>query len=229
MDDARAGGAFYDMQPLVFYVLRGPVVELDQLPAMPQESMFYRSEGEEQLRFSITEANINDQEIINIPSPDQEFTSMMQRIEKFDSFQDFELLRSIDRIKEKQFPNESVDKLKAAQFDPNLFEVAQNSSIKQLDDDLIKDRVKLLLSFSGAAATLIKSCFFEANSPENSIASLLRVNQDIIMPSLKRKLFMDKLQEYYELRNTDMSSTIKLVVNSCIDFYKLGIKNNPDW
>merc|ERR1719230_880174 len=40
---------------------------------------------------------------------------------------------------------------------------------------------------------------------------------------------MDKLQEYYEFRDTQMRTTFKLIIKDALDFMKLGIKNNPDF
>ena len=55
------------MQPLVFYVIRGPIVDPRTLPVINSEDIFHQSElDSEFLRFCITNAEIDDDEIMNI-------------------------------------------------------------------------------------------------------------------------------------------------------------------
>jgi len=65
--------------------------------------------------------------------------------------------------------------------------------LRKLDADLLADRTLLLIKFSQSAATLIPSTFFEAGVEKNSIAGQLKLNQDIMLPSLKQSLFKEKL------------------------------------
>jgi len=55
------------MQPLIFYVLTEPIMDPRQLPVINCEDVFYQSElDDEFLRFSITNADIDSDEIMNI-------------------------------------------------------------------------------------------------------------------------------------------------------------------
>ena len=88
------------MQPVIFYVMRGPIVETGSLPAIDADAVFHRSTADhELLRFSVTKCDIDSEEILAIPPPDDEFANMMSKLEDFDRDADFDLLRSIDRMR----------------------------------------------------------------------------------------------------------------------------------
>jgi hypothetical protein len=107
------------MQPIIFYCMRGPVVEPGSLPAIDACSVFHRSTAEnEYLRFSVRKCDIDSAEILAIPAPDDEFANMMSQLEDFDRDADFDLLRSIDRMRVKSLGDQRIAVLKHTQFDP---------------------------------------------------------------------------------------------------------------
>jgi hypothetical protein len=171
IDEAREGGNVFDMTPIIFYVMRGPIVELKDLPLLDQTKLFHRVESpNEFLRFSMTDADLDNKEILDIKSPDLEFATKMQNIENFDRDQDFELLRAIDKMRLIDFKGASIDTLKDVQFDPQHFALANNSALHKLDSELLLNRTRLLINFSKSAATLLPSTFFEEFVMDNSIA-----------------------------------------------------------
>jgi len=113
IEEAQEGGNVFDMTPIIFYVMKGPIVELASLPALDLNKLFYRSEQlSDYLRFSITQAEIDSEEILNLKDPDAEFSAKMQKIVKFDRGQDFELLRAIDKMRVTMFGDAQIDKLR---------------------------------------------------------------------------------------------------------------------
>lgn len=55
------------MQPVIFYVLRGPIMDIRSLPPISCEEVFHQSQlDNEFLRFCITNAEIDNDEIMNI-------------------------------------------------------------------------------------------------------------------------------------------------------------------
>ena len=67
LDEVKKGGQSFDMQPVIFYVLRGPIMDIRQLPPISSEEVFHQTElDNEFLRFCITNAEIDNDEIMNI-------------------------------------------------------------------------------------------------------------------------------------------------------------------
>jgi hypothetical protein len=96
-DQIVKGGEVFDMQPLIWYVIRGPLVDLSTLPALDCDRLFHKSEAENDfLRFSICNAEIDDDTIMGIPDPSAEFGDFMEKVQSFGAAQDFALLRAID-------------------------------------------------------------------------------------------------------------------------------------
>ncbi len=50
-----------------------------------------------------------------------------------------------------------------------------------------------------------------------------------MVPSLKKHLFKDYLKEYFTFRATDVPLTFRYNRKMAVDFYKQGLKNNPDF
>jgi len=70
-EEVLAGGAAFDLQPLVFYRMTGPILDHAGLPAIDADKVFHRSSvANESLRFSISNADIDADEIMHIESPD---------------------------------------------------------------------------------------------------------------------------------------------------------------
>ena len=65
MSEVREGGNNFDLQPLVWYVLKGPIVELSTLPALDANRLFHRStQDNESMSYQITNAEL-DHDAIN--------------------------------------------------------------------------------------------------------------------------------------------------------------------
>ena len=108
------GGQFFDLQPIIFYSIRNSsFLDFDKLPMLDQNKLFYRATKEEFINFSITKANINDKEILDI-KPDAQFEQKMDALVKFDRDDNLELLREIDRVIKKSFNSVPISELKAA-------------------------------------------------------------------------------------------------------------------
>lgn len=66
-EEVLAGGANFDLQPLVFYRMTGPVADFASLPAIDADKVFHRSaDANEFLRFSISNEDIDAAEIMDI-------------------------------------------------------------------------------------------------------------------------------------------------------------------
>lgn len=83
--EAKSGGKNFDLEPILFYVLRGPIIDHTTLPAIDNEAVFYRSQlDNEFLRFSVVNANLDSEEILKISVPDNEFNEQFDKLENFD-------------------------------------------------------------------------------------------------------------------------------------------------
>lgn len=118
MSEVREGGNNFDLQPLVWYVLKGPIVELSTLPALDANRLFHRStQDNESMSYQITNAEL-DHDAINAIEITDELQSFMGKVACFEPLEDFDLLRAIDeRIKSL---SSELSKVKKSQFEPNL-------------------------------------------------------------------------------------------------------------
>ena len=69
-DLAVKGGQQWDVNPLVFYALKYPCVELDALPHLDIAKLFEASTSErdrDHLSFSIAKSNINEADVNSVP------------------------------------------------------------------------------------------------------------------------------------------------------------------
>lgn len=65
--EVRQGGMSFDVEPILFYVLKGPIIDHTTLPVIDNEAVFYRSENEnESLRFSVINSDYNKDEVMSL-------------------------------------------------------------------------------------------------------------------------------------------------------------------
>ena len=146
-EEVLDGGAAFDLQPLVFYRMTGPILDHAVLPAIDADKVFHRSSvANESLRFSISNADIDADEIMDIDTHDQAFAEMMDKLTNFDEKDDFAILGAIDRqIAASAF---SLKEHKKHQFDPRKLLLASNNRLKKMDVDEVSNRISLLFQFS---------------------------------------------------------------------------------
>ena len=138
------------MTPIIFYVIKPSiVVEPSQLEMIDYKKLFTKSDQDnEELRFSVTNLNLDAEEILRIPSPTPELASKIYNLQNFDLMQDIELIKAIDFQRQTEFKNAKIEILKDVQFDPKKFALANNSPLRDLDNELLVQRTSLLIQFS---------------------------------------------------------------------------------
>ena len=76
---------------------------------------------------------------------------------------------------------------------------------------------------------IVPYTYFEANPSDSSIACKIQRNQDILLGSVKRELFTQQLTPYWSKRDTSISTSFRYSRKQAYEFFKLGVKNNPDF
>lgn len=74
---------------------------------------------------------------------------------------------------------------------------------------------------------LLPTTYFEAARRPNSIQSRLEANSALLLPSVKMKLYIEKVSDYFARRDEPAKSDWKHDRKVSWEFWKLGLKNNP--
>lgn len=122
-----------------------------------------------------------------------------------------------------------IKELRETQFDLSSFQLATHSKVKNMDRDLVQNRVNLLFNFSKSVDDLLPSTYFEESMSKNSIANKIKENQTLLIPSVKMRFFKTQLQAYWNVRATSISVPFRYNKKEAEDFSKLGKENNPDF
>jgi len=141
--------------------MKGPILDHKTLPAINNDAIFYKSElADEFLRFSITNADAEADDIMGIEVPDQDFNDQFTLLENFNKDADFDLLRSIDKRVKDINSSKEIKNLRETQINLSAFELGQDSAVKKMDHDLVQNRVDLLFRFSKSVDTLLPDTYF---------------------------------------------------------------------
>ncbi len=81
--------------------------------------------------------NIDAEKIKKIDNEAGDFNKKMDKLVAFESIQDIELIRAIDYQRTTVLKNARIETLKDTQFDPQQFALANNSTLRTLDPDLL--------------------------------------------------------------------------------------------
>lgn len=81
--------------------------------------------------------NIDAEKIMQIDNEAGDFNKKMKKLVSFESIQDIELIRAIDYQRTTVLKNARIETLKDTQFDPQQFALANNSTLRKLDHDLL--------------------------------------------------------------------------------------------
>lgn len=137
------------------------------------------------------------------------------------------MIRAIDSMREENFKSSKMQDLKANQFDPNQFKLAANSTLEALDSQLLRNRIKLIVGFSAATSALLPLTFHEKKPSEGQLSAIIKENKIVVLPSIKKKLFMDKVSAYWDERGTKMQTDFNYNRQLAADFQESAVKNDP--
>lgn len=85
----------------------------------------------------------------------------------------------------------------------------------------------MLVGFSAAASTLLPFTFHESKPAKGQLSALIKENNIVIIPSIKKQLFMEKVAKYWDERGTSLSCAFPYNRQLAADFKETAVKNDP--
>jgi hypothetical protein len=144
------------MNPVIYYRVKKPVRSLEPLPKIDLSEFFDKDEGENsQIAFTISKAHINLREVRQMEISDQATIDKLDKLMNISKDEDEQILAAIDKEIDEKHANTSVENISHRNIliDKNMFRA--NSSLQEMDLDIISLRKELLIKFNKAFSSML--------------------------------------------------------------------------